>query len=204
MLATGFIDLLLVIAAIALSWRMYAAAQPPPDAARPIAPERAQPAPIRSAIPAALPQRLQAICTASGIPGIEQFLEGAKAAHEAIVIGFARGELAGLLLAADVRDVMDAAIAQRQARGETVTLTLIGTPAAEIADAAIEGRTARIEVRFTDLLASVTRDSHGEVVAGHPAAVGEVMELWTFERNLDSADPNWTLAATGPAEAEAA
>ena len=43
---------------------------------------------------------------------------------------------------------------------------------------------------------SVTRDRNGAVVDGAPDRVADVIDLWTFAREIDSHDPNWRLVAT--------
>ncbi len=44
---------------------------------------------------------------------------------------------------------------------------------------------------------NVTRNAEGEVVDGDPGEVTTVTDIWTFARNTQSRDPNWTLVATG-------
>ena len=41
------------------------------------------------------------------------------------------------------------------------------------------------------------RDAAGAVVQGDPTHPRVVSDLWTFERRLGDANPNWTLVATG-------
>jgi len=43
---------------------------------------------------------------------------------------------------------------------------------------------------------TATRDENGEVVEGNPEKLTTVREVWTFERDLTSRDPNWRLVAT--------
>ncbi len=62
--------------------------------------------------------------------------------------------------------------------------------------AEVEGDAARVTVRFLAELRSRTKDERGEAVDDRRTA-----ELWTFERNLKSKDPNWTLVHVDAAEA---
>ena len=196
------LDVLLIAAAIVYSWRLYYSGQPPPAAGKAAdtgsdTSPRLRTAGAGATTPAtSLPDRLQSICRACGLSRIEDFTAGARSAHEAIVVGFARGELDGLPLAPDVRMAFTAEIAARQRRGEQVELAFVALEAADIVNSGIVERTAWISVRFRDLLATVTRDRNGRIVAGHPTTVGEVVETWTFERDMDARDPNWRLAAT--------
>ena len=58
------------------------------------------------------------------------------------------------------------------------------------------GRMARISVLFVADIASVVRDRDGTVVAGSLDDAVESRDVWTFMRNVDSADPNWVLDET--------
>ena len=64
------------------------------------------------------------------------FLEGAKAAYEAIVMSFAHGDRRALkdLLRKDVYDGFEKAIVDRERRGEKVETTFVSIDKAEIAE----------------------------------------------------------------------
>ena len=134
------------------------------------------------------------------MPGfdLDHFLAGAKAAYEMIVTAFADGDRQVLrnLLANDVYEGFVAAIEEREKRGERMESTFVGIEDARIQDAELDGRTARISIRFVSELISVTRNKDGEVVDGDPAAVQNVRDVWTFARDVTSRDPNWKLVAT--------
>ena len=53
-------------------------------------------------------------------------------------------------------------------------------------------KTAQITVRFQPKLITVTRDRDGDVVEGSPDQVTDVIDLWTFARDIGSRDPNWS------------
>jgi predicted lipid-binding transport protein (Tim44 family) len=55
---------------------------------------------------------------------------------------------------------------------------------------------ADLTVSFAAQYISATRDSAGAVTEGDAKAVRNVTDLWTFERNTRSSDPNWRLIAT--------
>jgi predicted lipid-binding transport protein (Tim44 family) len=63
----------------------------------------------------------------------------------------------------------------------------------------VRGTIAEITVRFASDMIIVTRDAQGAIVSGSPSSPREVVDLWTFSRNLKSSDPNWLLIATGGA-----
>jgi len=126
------------------------------------------------------------------------FLEGAKAAYEMIVTGFATGDRKILkdLLSREVYEGFERAITEREQRGERVETTFVSIDKAEMAGAEVYGKTAQIVVRFVSQLITVTRDASGAVVDGSQDQVAEVTDVWTFARQLGSRDPNWQLVAT--------
>ncbi len=128
----------------------------------------------------------------------DHFLAGARAAYEMIVTAFAEGDRPTLknLLAPDVYDGFVSAIAEREGRQQKSELTFVGIEEAKISAAEIEGRMARVSVRFVSELISCTRGKDGEVVEGDPAEVQTIRDVWTFAREANSRDPNWKLVAT--------
>jgi predicted lipid-binding transport protein (Tim44 family) len=128
----------------------------------------------------------------------EHFLAGAKAAYEMIVTGFAQGDRATLknLLAPDVYDGFVAAIAAREKKEQKAELTFVGIEDVKMTAAELEGKTARISLRFVAELISCTRDKDGKVVEGDAAEVQTIRDAWTFARDISSRDPNWKLVAT--------
>lgn len=130
----------------------------------------------------------------------EGFMTGAKRAYELIVTAFAEGNRKMLrsLLSPEVYEGFDAAIADRESRGEQVDQSFVGINKAEVIEAEVRRDTAQISVRFVSELISATRDKTGEVIVGDPKRVKEVMDIWTFARDVRSRDPNWKLVATQP------
>lgn len=131
------------------------------------------------------------------------FLEKAKAAFEYIVTAFADGEAAKLkpLLAKDVYDDFAGAIKEREEKGETLETKVIRIKDIEITDAAMNGRTASVTIRYETEEVNVTRDKDGNVVDGSPDHITEAVDIWTYERDTRSSDPNWVLVATETPEA---
>ena len=115
-----------------------------------------------------------------------------------IVTAFAEGDRKSLknLLSREVYDGFVSAIAQREGRGETIEFRFVGIDKAEITDAALKGGTEQVTVRFHSKLISATHDKTGAVIDGDPVHVGDVTDIWTFARDINSRDPNWKLVAT--------
>ena len=131
-------------------------------------------------------------------PGFDpvHFLNGGEAAFRIIVTAFAAGDRAQLrpLLSDDTYRAFEAAIAAREAAGETQHTEIRALHAATIEAASLRGSVADITVRFTSDQVNVTLGGDGNPVAGTDA-VTEIHDLWTFERDLTSADPTWRLVA---------
>ena len=94
---------------------------------------------------------------------------------------FARGDRETLKpwLDTDVWEAWDAAITQREKTGVEAP-QLLRIRHYEIDDASLEGRTARVTVRF-------------EAELGDGDMTRKSEEYWTFMRDVDSDDPNWLL-----------
>jgi predicted lipid-binding transport protein (Tim44 family) len=131
---------------------------------------------------------------------IAHFLTGSKSAYEMIVKAFAAGDRATLrsLLSPAVMAGFDTAITARETEGRTEGVEFLHAPRADLekAEMAGGGDLARLTVRFLAEFRNRSKGPEGEAVEDRRTA-----ELWTFERNLKSRDPNWILIHVGAAEA---
>jgi predicted lipid-binding transport protein (Tim44 family) len=128
------------------------------------------------------------------------FLDGAEKAFRIIVGAFAAGDRGALrpLLSDDTYRAFDGAIAAREAAGQTQLSEVRAIQSATIETAELTGTTARLTVRFVSDQISLTRDASGHPVHGTDA-VTELVDLWSFERDLTSRDPIWRLVAAASA-----
>lgn len=128
----------------------------------------------------------------------DDFLEGARSAYEYVVTAFAAGDRKTLknLLSDDVFDGFSAAISDREDRKETIDFSFVGINKANIVMADMINEMARVQVNFKSELIQAIMDQEGRIVDGDPNAVDEVTDIWTFERDTSSGDPNWKLVAT--------
>ena len=126
------------------------------------------------------------------------FADGARRAYEMIVTAFAAGDRKALkpLLARDVLEGFEAAITEREKRGEKVETAFVSIDKADLTHVEVKSGTAQITMRFASKLITATRDAAGKVVDGDAAAVADVTDIWTFSRQLGSRDPSWLLVAT--------
>lgn len=108
------------------------------------------------------------------------FLKGARTAYEIIVSAYAHGDRAKLrpMLDDDVYEAWDAAIAARD--DSQPAFELLRIKKAEIESAELDGRVARVTVRY-------------EAELGDGEMVRTAKEIWTFMRDVTTGDPNWIL-----------
>ena len=127
-----------------------------------------------------------------------RFLQGARSAYQMIVKAFADGDRAVLrpLLSEQVMAGFDAAITERDGNGCTESVEFLHTPRSDLDSIEVKGDFARASVRFLAELRTRSKGPDGEAVDDRRTA-----EIWTFERNLKSRDPNWTLIHVDAAEA---
>jgi predicted lipid-binding transport protein (Tim44 family) len=137
-------------------------------------------------------------------PGFDpaDFIVGARAAYEMIVLAFASGDRKALkdLLSKEVFEGFETAIRDRETRNEKVQTQFVSIDKAEISDAALIARAAQVTVRFLSKLITETRDSAGTVIEGSAEKVLDVVDIWTFSRDVTARDPNWRLIATESAQ----
>ena len=116
------------------------------------------------------------------------FLEGAHKAYELIVQAYAAGDRDALrpLLTPRVFESYAKAIGERETSGGKGP-ELVRIKSAELADAELDGVTARVSVNFE---AELAEGEHG---------LRDTNELWTFERDTTARDPNWRLAGVAQA-----
>jgi predicted lipid-binding transport protein (Tim44 family) len=144
----------------------------------------------------ALGERLMDIVKRDSVFDPPKFLLQAETQFRTIVSAFAAGDSTTLkpLLTDPVFETFETAIAARQAAAHTQRTEIKAITAATIEDAQLVGDLAAVIVRFTSDQVSVTQDTTGQIVDGSESQ-HELIDLWTFERNLKSRDQNWHLAA---------
>jgi predicted lipid-binding transport protein (Tim44 family) len=141
---------------------------------------------------------IRAIVAADNSFDVARFLEGAQAAYRMILEAFWRGDKTELaqLSGGEVREAFEAAIDEREAAGHKLDNRLVVIERALIEDARLDAGVARITVRFDADIAAVTRDSEGVAIAGSMEDAVLAHDIWTFQRDLANADPNWLLVDT--------
>jgi len=124
------------------------------------------------------------------------FLDGSKKAYALVVEGFAKGDRAALqpLLTPKVYDRYEKAIDDREQRDQTVVTEIDRIAETEILESHQDGTVFTVKVRFKADISTETKDKDGQRVSGDLTRLNTVEEIWTFEKDADTRDPNWKLA----------
>lgn len=111
----------------------------------------------------------------------EQFTHGAREAYKIIISAYAAGDREALkpLLDDDVYEAWDEAIAARESSGVD-PYNLLRIRKLDIDDAEMDANTARVMIRY-------------EAELGDGENTRTARDIWTFKRDVTSADPNWLL-----------
>jgi predicted lipid-binding transport protein (Tim44 family) len=174
--------------------------QLPPSDVAPELPAAAPADPTRRIVPDPRGPVGQALMRIKGVDPTfdpEGFLHGAEGAFRMVVDSFARGDRDTLrmLLADDVYAGFEGEISRREAAGETQRSEVRAMQETKIEAADLRGTVADVTVRFVSDQVNLTTAKDGSVTAG-AEAVTELVDLWTFQRDLRSEDPTWKLVAT--------
>jgi predicted lipid-binding transport protein (Tim44 family) len=129
---------------------------------------------------------------------VTRFMQGARQAFTMVVKAFATGDRATLkpLLAPELMATFETEISQREQEGRSEQVEFLQEPRADLESLGVIGDLAKASVRFLAEFRSRSKGPEGEAVDDRRTA-----EVWTFQRNLTSRDPNWTLIHVDPAEA---
>ncbi|MGH1330083.1 MAG: Tim44/TimA family putative adaptor protein [Paracoccaceae bacterium] len=130
-----------------------------------------------------------------------EFMQGAGAAYEMILMAFERGDLEEItpFLSEEVMDVFVEVVSSREDKGLKIKANFVGLRELKLLDAKMDDQTklAEITMRFVGELTSVVYDAAGDIVEGDPNQVKRQKDIWTFRRVMGSEGLNWQLVATG-------
>jgi predicted lipid-binding transport protein (Tim44 family) len=126
------------------------------------------------------------------------FIRGANVAYEMVLEAYAKGDKAALkpLLSKELLESFASAIDGRMAKKHTTHFQFVGIKSATIKRATLNGNKAQIEIDYSSEMISATHDASGKAIEGDDTSIRTVTDLWTFERDVASRDPNWKLVAT--------
>ena len=134
-----------------------------------------------------------------------QFLDGARAAFGIILSAYAEGDIAQLkrLLSYDLLQSFTQSIQQRASDGEALSITIEDISHVSILNAQVFDNIASVTVDFHSSQTRMITDEGGNVIEDEGTGKLELVDIWTFERDLTLSDPNWKLAETESPEDEA-
>ena len=132
----------------------------------------------------------------------KDFIQGATAAFNMILTAFAEGDQAQLkrLLSYDLLQSFMQTIHDRTAAKETLEITVDEIREVSILNVELADSVAAITVHFHTTQTRIARDEQGAVMDDSDTEPREFIDIWTFERDLTLADPNWKLAETESAD----
>ncbi|GAB0118302.1 Tim44/TimA family putative adaptor protein [Acidisoma sp. 7E03] len=172
-----------------------------PEARSPVIEGRAEPVaprPVRPLPDPASPLGEQLRRLKSVDPGFEpqRFLEAAENTFRTIVTAFAAGDRVTLrsLLTDETYRAFETAIAAREAAEETQRTEIREISTAAIVAVELQGSLADVTIRFVTDQVNMTSNKDGQPVSGTDG-ITEMVDLWTFERDLALRDQTWRLAA---------
>ena len=128
----------------------------------------------------------------------DQFLQGAGSAFPMILNAYAEGDLAQLrrLLGYELLDQFGEAIRQRQADGDSLTLSLDELKDVQLLDAEVVDGIASVTVSFASVQTRTLMDKSGEILEDESISGEEMVDIWVFERDIEDKNPNWKLVET--------
>ena len=181
-------------------------ATPAPDA-KENAPFQLEPGKNDGVRPAFGPMALAPTSLAGALEQIKQldptfdektFLSDARATFTTVVVGFAKGDIAEIepLLGATVLPGFKSAMEARQKAGETLETNIARIRDAEVTTASVGENSAFITVRITSEQENILRDAGGKILHGTPGQPEEIVDLWTFARDVKAPNAPWRLVET--------
>ena len=126
----------------------------------------------------------------------ESFIGNAKEAYKIILDAYANGDTRTLseLVNIEMMRKFAYSISIREDKKHKHTLTIIKSEQPSIEKISVtDDIIAEIEVRFVSEVINFVSDNDDKCISGHQSKVQKLDQIWTFSRNLRSADPTWTL-----------
>jgi len=129
---------------------------------------------------------------------VHGFLGGARSAFEYIVYAYAQNDLKILkeLLSPSLYKDFAQGVKERKKSGNSLEIEIHRITSAKIIDARLGGSMAYVTIDFDVEETSTTKDKKGNVIDGDPESITEVIDIWTFAKDIRSTDPNWMLIET--------
>mgnify|MGYP001182573772 FL=1 len=128
----------------------------------------------------------------------KEFLKGANAAYEQIIVSFAKGDkksLKGLLgksLYSDFSKVID----ERKEKELKYETTFVGIKSSNIVEFKKIENIYKVTVNFVSEIITCVKDKNNKIIEGNPEIIKTANDVWKFTKNMWSSDPTWYLVET--------
>jgi len=128
----------------------------------------------------------------------DQFAQGAAMAFGMVLTAYAEGDLSQLrrLLGYDLFNEFSDAIRDRNADNESLSLVIDSIDDIQILDGNVSDGIASVTVRIVSQQTRRIFDMNGDEIIDESADHQPEIDVWTFERDTQIADPNWKLVET--------
>ena len=128
----------------------------------------------------------------------KQFLKGANAAYEQIIISFAKGDKKSLkgLLGKSLFSNFSKVIDERKEKELKYETTFVGIKSSNIIEFKKIENIYKVTVNFVSEIITCVKDKNNQIIEGNPDTIKTVNDIWRFAKNMWSQDPTWYLVDT--------
>ena len=130
----------------------------------------------------------------------EDFLKGAKIAYETIITDFSDSDnkliASKPLLSKKIHDQFREALQDRATKGHYAEITFIGIKSAKIKSHKKINTSVEVNVDFVSEIITSIKDKDKKLISGDDEKIKTVYDDWTFSKDINSSNPNWTLVHT--------
>ena len=128
----------------------------------------------------------------------KNFLKGAEAAYEQIIVSFAKGDKKSLksLLEKDMYNRFSEVIDERKNKQLKYETTFIGLKSSKVLEFKKIENIYRVTVNFVSEIITCVKDKNNNIIEGNPDTIKTVNDIWKFSKNMWSSDPTWYLVDT--------
>ena len=129
---------------------------------------------------------------------MQKFYDGAEYAYGLILNAFWDKDSKTLrsMLSRQVFEQFDGALKNTEQQKYRWANKLMDIEKIDLVDVSLTGSLAEVTVEFTSHMIMSTYDEEDKIVDGNADRAIKISDIWTFCRDVKSADPNWTLVAT--------
>lgn len=131
----------------------------------------------------------------------KKFIDGAETFFKMVIENFVKGNLKDVerFINKTLLKNFNNAIKDRIKDKEILIIDLIDIKSTSIKNVETDSKKIKISVLFETEQIKALKDRNNKIIDGNLKKSILVKDIWSFERNLDSSDLNWTLVETNTA-----